>query len=209
MSLLALKQGQQTLPPSFNGFPLYFRLRGPPSLGFSHTHTCTHMHTHTRTRQHAHAMSSASITGNNSPPSFIVSWRWFPQGAAGSLRCQTAGQPQQCCREPCASASLLVSLSSSEEGLTHGLPAAMFRIMPIERASLGHVKSSQKATNWQGFHYRNNSFEESYFTLLLQSRVLSEAWLQINIRAKEFPHKNGFISAVSPSLSAVSTLITH
>ena len=38
-------------------------------------------------------MSGVSITGNNRPSSFIVSWRWFPHGATGSLWCQPAGQP--------------------------------------------------------------------------------------------------------------------
>lgn len=37
--------------------------------------------------------STFSITGNNRPPSFITSWRWFPHGATRSLCCQPASQP--------------------------------------------------------------------------------------------------------------------
>lgn len=36
--------------------------------------------------------STFSITGNNRPPSFITSWRWFPHGATRSLCCQPASQ---------------------------------------------------------------------------------------------------------------------
>lgn len=169
VSLLALKQGQKTLLLPINGFSFLFEAT-PTSFP-----PVTHIHTY----KNAHAMSSASITGNNWPPSFIVGWRWFPQGATGSLRCQPDRRPQQCCGEPCARVRLLVSLSSSEEGLTHGLPAVRPRLRPIEWVPLSHVKSSQTAANWQGLHYWNNSFEEMYFTALLQSRVLSEAWLEI------------------------------
>lgn len=38
---------------------------------------------------------SVSITGNNRRPSFLAGWRWFPQGATGSLRCQPASPPQR------------------------------------------------------------------------------------------------------------------